>query len=111
MRSIVIVFGVPCRNHVANMAPAKSLRESLAFARLCEPSGVEWETAPQSAFCRMVYGMADRPRALRSLGNGVVPLVAAHAWRTRSSVHGHVRVDPGTTKGGDRNETRGFVLK
>jgi site-specific DNA-cytosine methylase len=40
-------------------------------------------------------GLADRTRALRILGNGVVPLSAAYAWRTLAASHGLMPVDLG----------------
>jgi len=43
----------------------------------------------------MVDGLAARTRALRLLGNGVVPLAAAYAWRTLSAAHGLGCVDLG----------------
>jgi len=41
----------------------------------------------------LAHGLAQRPRALRLLGNGVVPLEAAYAWRTLSAAHGLGWVD------------------
>lgn len=44
-----------------------------------------WNTVPnhlKPALHRMADGMADRVDRIRACGNGVVPLVAAYAWRT-----------------------------
>lgn len=49
----------------------------------------------------MVDGLAQRSRALRLLGNGVVPLAAAYAWRTLSAAHGLGWVDLGADRGND----------
>lgn len=38
-------------------------------------------------------GLAARARILRLLGNGVVPLEAAHAWRTLAAAHGLLPLD------------------
>jgi DNA (cytosine-5)-methyltransferase 1 len=48
------------------------------------PNG-DWRAVPPSlepAVCRVANGPASRVDRLRALGNGVVPLVAAHAFRT-----------------------------
>ena len=49
-----------------------------------------------AAFRRMVDGLANRPRALRLLGNGVCPLAAGYAWRSLSAAHGLRPLDLGT---------------
>lgn len=50
------------------------------------PSDLQmWENVQDSlkpAVCRMADGMANRVDRIRTCGNGVVPLVAAYAWRT-----------------------------
>ncbi len=45
----------------------------------------QWERIPnhlKPALYRMADGLADRVDRIRACGNGVVPLVAAYAWRT-----------------------------
>ena len=45
----------------------------------------KWDRIPdhlKPALHRMADGLADRVDAVRACGNGVVPLVAAYAWRT-----------------------------
>ena len=45
----------------------------------------EWDRIPnhlKPALHRMADGLADRVDRIRACGNGVVPLVAAYAWRT-----------------------------
>jgi len=49
------------------------------------PPGPEgnWDEIPadfKPAICRMADGLANRVDSIRACGNGVVPLVAAHAW-------------------------------
>lgn len=44
-------------------------------------------------FRGLADGMAERPRALRLLGNGVHPLAAGYAWRALSLAHGLWPVD------------------
>lgn len=52
----------------------------------------EWDSIPadlKPAVCRMADGLAYRVDRLRTAGNGVVPLVAAYAWRvltTRTTI-------------------------
>jgi len=67
------------------------------WARDLEADGREWwEAEAEPEFRRLVDGLADRTSKLRLLGNGVVPLAAAHAWRSLSPSHGLGRVDLGT---------------
>jgi hypothetical protein len=47
----------------------------------------------ESLLCRMAYALAERPRALRLLGNGVDPLAAANAWRALALAHGLIPLD------------------
>lgn len=56
------------------------------------PGLVGLETA-LAGFRLMAHGMAARSRALQLLGNGVVPLVAAYAWRTLAASHGLMCLD------------------
>ena len=44
--------------------------------------GTESQITLNPRFTRMADGMADRVDRIRACGNGVVPLVAAYAWRT-----------------------------
>lgn len=55
------------------------------------------ETQAQSDLRRMADALAARPRALRLYGNGVDPMVAAHAWRSLAAAHGLRPVDLETT--------------
>lgn len=77
------------------LAPALAADNLATWARDSQTghhSGVS--KAPlEPAFCRVVDGMATRSRALRLLGNGVVPLAAAYAWRSLSAAHGLRWVD------------------
>lgn len=44
-----------------------------------------WELIPnhlKPSVLRVADGLADRVDRIRTCGNGVVPLVAAYAWRT-----------------------------
>ena len=63
------------------------------------------EKAAEPQLCRMVDGLASRSRALRLLGNGVVPLEAAYAWRTLSAAHGIRPLDLGTADDHQRTGT------
>ena len=85
-----------------DLAPAVSLgdvkRACDYFAKMVAAGELE-EAAAEPALCRMVDGLAQRSRALRLLGNGVVPLEAAYAWRTLSSAHGLGWVDLGSDAG------------
>ena len=72
-----------------NLAPATSIGDCFAWARdVAQAVEEQSQAQTQSALCRMADGLASRPRALRLLGNGVVPLAAAYAWRTLSAAHG-----------------------
>lgn len=65
---------------------SRKFRES--FDR--QPSAGSLGRKPQSeiepGFCRVAHGAPSRVDRLRMLGNGVVPLAAAHAFRTLSSL-------------------------
>lgn len=65
---------------------ARNLAQMVALGELEEA-----EAEPELR--RMADGLAQRARALRLLGNGVVPLAAAYAWRTLSAAHGLGWVD------------------
>ncbi|WP_406646946.1 DNA cytosine methyltransferase [Aliisedimentitalea scapharcae] len=82
----------------SDLAPAVGVDEILARALrsetlVQEPSKETLEPVVR----RMANGLAARSRALRLLGNGVCPLVAAYAWRTLSSAHGLRVLDLGAT--------------
>lgn len=79
-----------------HLAPAISLgdvkRAADHFAQMVA-EGIMEEAQAESVVRLMADGMAGRARALRLLGNGVVPIQAAHAWRTLSAAHGLRPVD------------------
>jgi len=61
-----------CSNQLPAWPPSPSLYD-------------KWDAVPnhlKPALHRMADGLADRVDAVRACGNGVVPLVAAYAWRT-----------------------------
>lgn len=70
------------------LAPSLSLRNVKSicdcYAALVEAGRME-EAEAESIIRLVAHGLSDRPRALRLLGNGVVPLAAAHAWRSLSA--------------------------
>ncbi|MEM7797767.1 MAG: hypothetical protein AAF633_01140 [Chloroflexota bacterium] len=82
----------------SDLAPAVSFRD---LKRLCDDlasmvaQGLMAEAEAQSIVCRLANGLAARSRALKLLGNGVVPLQAAYAWRTLSAAHGLRPLDLG----------------
>lgn len=79
-----------------DLAPALGIDEILA--RACHRHASLQDPAPEaveSAIRRMANGLATRTRALRLLGNGVVPLAAAYAWRSLAAAHGLGPVDMG----------------
>ena len=72
-----------------HLAPSASARDLHTWARSLEADGREWWKAEaEPEFCRMVDGLAARTQPLKILGNGVVPLCAAYAWRELSRAHG-----------------------
>lgn len=77
--------------HAPHLAPAVSLRDVKRaadhFAALVA-RGIMAESEAESIVCRMADGLAARSRALRLLGNGVMPLQAALAWVTLAGAHG-----------------------
>lgn len=78
------------------LAPAASFGDLASYASqiaAMAQAGLVAEAQAQPALRRMADGMALRTRALRLLGNGVVPLAAAHAWRSLASAHGLGPVD------------------
>ena len=81
-----------------HLAPAISLgdvkRAADHFAQMVA-EGIMEEAQAESVVRLCADGMADRARALRLLGNGVVPIQAAHAWRSLSAAHGLGPVDLG----------------
>ena len=89
------------------VAPALSVgdvkRACDHFAKMVEGGQLE-EAAAQSRICLALDGLAERSRSLKLLGNGVVPLAAAHAWRTLASAHSLGAVDLEAAP--DRNEAR-----
>lgn len=71
------------------LAPATGLADCLVWAgRLAQTLDQQNKSAAQSDLRRMADGLASRSSQLRLLGNGVVPLAAAYAWRTLSAAHG-----------------------
>lgn len=73
------------------------------------PEMVDNSTA-LTVFRDLANGLAPRTRALKLLGNGVVPLCAAYAWRTLSTAHGLRPVDLGTEGGAEDRTTDDGVL-
>ena len=85
-------------DHSPNLSPATSFRDCKHYADgLAQDvaSGKLAQEEAESAVRRMVNGLASRSRALRLLGNGVVPLEAAYAWRTLALGHGLQPYDMG----------------
>ena len=85
-------------DHAPDIAPAASPRDLKRAAdhyAALVASGWMAEGEAQSRLRRMADGLAGRPRALRVLGNGVVPLAAAYAWRSLAAAHGLRPVDLG----------------
>ncbi len=85
-------------DHAPDLAPAASPRDLKRAAdhyAALVASGWMAEAEAQSRLRRMADGLAGRPRALRVLGNGVVPLAAAYAWRSLAAAHGLRPVDLG----------------
>ena len=64
-----------------SLAPSDIWHAAGRFAQMAE-AGRMGEAEAKSALCRVVNALASRSRALRLLGNGVDPMVAAHAYRT-----------------------------
>ena len=106
-------WGVVLARH-PDLAPALSVgdvkRASDHFAALVESGHMAQATA-ESRVRGVADGLASRPRALRLLGNGVVPLEAAYAWRTLSNAHGLRPLDLGTAdeQPTSKTDTNGFV--
>ncbi len=85
-------------DHAPDFAPAASPRDLKRAAdhyATLVASGCMAEAEAQSRLRRMADGLAGRPRALRVLGNGVVPLAAAYAWRSLAAAHGLWPLDLG----------------
>lgn len=77
-----------------DLAPAAGLADCLAWAgRLAASMDEPGESAAESRIRGLADGLASRSRALRLLGNGVVPLAAGYAWRALAAAHGLGRVD------------------
>lgn len=81
--------------HVLRMAP--DLAPSIAFRDLIDRAKdmaamvAEGRVAEAQAVAHLRFSldaMANRPRQLKVLGNGVDPLTAAYAWQTLSRAHG-----------------------
>lgn len=77
---------VPRPTHGLSLcAGGGDMARELIMATLGEQEGdVVGQAQALARFRDVADGLAQRSRALRLLGNGVVPLAAAHAWRTRS---------------------------
>lgn len=58
------------------------------------PQALEWTEIERCVY-RMVDGLAARTRALKLLGNGVLPLAAANAWRNLARDLGLAPLDMG----------------
>lgn len=58
-----------------------------------EAFGMVEQAEAFAGLCLVAHGMAHRSRALRLLGDGVVPLETAYAWRSLSPAHGLWPVD------------------
>lgn len=83
-------------SHGSDHAPAIALDDVVSLAnRLQSDLKGPFNAASQPRLRRMAYGLARRARALRLLGNGVVPLQAAYAWRSLSASLGLGWVDLG----------------
>ena len=83
---------------------ADHLAQMVAAGRMAEAEA-------ESALRRTFDGLAARTRALRLLGNGVLDLVAAHAWRTLSAAHGLRCVDLGTVGGNSETNAAELVVR
>jgi site-specific DNA-cytosine methylase len=85
-----------------HMAPSAAARDLHAWARRLEADGREWwEAEAEPEFRRMADGLASRSQPLRLLGNGVLPLAAAYAWRALSHAHGLGAMDLEAAGGDD----------
>jgi len=95
-----------------NLAPATSFGDAVSYsvhlAQMVAAGGLA-EAEAERAVRRMVDGLAGRSRALKLLGNGVVPLEAAYAIRTLLNAHGLGSVYVGAARDRIGNETREFV--
>lgn len=83
-----------------DLAPSLAIRDIICRANdlaAMVAEGRVAETQAQSDLRRMADALAARPRALRLYGNGVDPMVAAHAWRSLAAAHGLRPVDLETT--------------
>jgi len=79
-----------------HLAPSASARDLHAWARSLEADGHKWwQAEAEPEFRRMVDGISSRSSHLRILGNAVVPISAAYAWRALASSHGLETVDLG----------------
>jgi DNA (cytosine-5)-methyltransferase 1 len=63
-----------------------------------------------TAFRQLADGLAHRARAIKLLGNGVVPLAAGYAFRTLAAAHGLRPVDMEAASGTDATEATGAVV-
>lgn len=74
-----------------DLAPAISLSDvkcACDDAAKMVAQGCMEETQAESIVRGMAHELSHRPRILKLLGNAVVPLQAAYAWRTLSAAHG-----------------------
>ena len=94
------------------LAPATSLGDCLAWARdVAAALEGQDQAQAESSLRGMAHGLASRSRALRLLGNGVVPICAAHAWRSLAAAHGLLPVHLGAASGDGEGATDDLTVR